>query len=426
MRYKRQQVGEILSLLSGPPVRMIFVTGPRQAGKTTLVRQALAEIPPSKRGYIPVDEPGLDALPTFPIRIQPAQGPSAETVNTLGGKPSTRWIRELWEQAREQANRSEDGFVLVFDEIQQIPDWSPTVKGLWDRDRIDGTPLHVILLGSAPLLMQKGMAKESMTGRYMTVHVPHWSFTEMRDAFGFSLEQYVYFGGYPGSASYIHEQSMWRQFVADSIIEPNIERDILAMEQIKHPALLKLLFELGVEYSGRIMSYTKMLGELRGKGHTTTLIRYLDLLSKSNLVTGLEKYSNAPHLQKQSSPKLNVLNTAFIPILSGYAFEEAQADRTFWGRLVESAVGAHLHNTKNHTSKLYYWREADYEVDFVLKRGPRLIAVEVKSGRKRSYPPGLQKFKKRFENVSSILVGTGGMPVSEFLSIPACDLPEDL
>ena len=419
MHYKRQQVKEILSLLRGPSARMIFVTGPRQAGKTTLVRQALAEIPPFKAEYIPIDEPGQGALPAFP-------GLLAETASTLGGEPSTRWIVGLWGKAREQANRSEDGFVLVFDEIQQIPDWSPTIKGLWDRDRADGTPLHVILLGSAPLLMQKGMARESMTGRYITVHVPHWSFTEMREAFGFSLEQYIYFGGYPGAAPYIHQQNQWRQFISDAIIEPNIERDILAMEQINNPTLLKLLFELGVECSAQIMSYTKMLGELRGKGHTTTLIRYLDLLSKSNLVTGLQKYSNAPHLRKQSSPKLNVLNTAFIPLLCDYTFEEAQADRTFRGRLIESAVGAHLHNTKSHTSKLYYWRERDYEVDFVLKRGPHLIAVEVKSGRKRSYPPGLRIIGKRFKNVRPVLVGPGGMPVAEFLTIPACDLPEAL
>lgn len=417
MYYERQQVREILSLLCDPPAHMIFVTGPRQAGKTTLVRQALAKISPVKAEYIPVDEPGQGALPAFP-------GFLAETASTFGSELSTHWIRRLWEKAREQANRSENGFVLVFDEIQQIPDWSPTVKGLWDRDRIDGTPLHVILLGSAPLLMQRGMAKESMTGRYITVHVPHWSFTEMREAFGFSLEQYLYFGGYPGAAPHIHQQNRWRQFIADAIVEPNIERDILAMEQIKNPALLKLLFELGVECSGQIMSYTKMLGELRDKGHTATLIRYLDLLSKSSLVTGLQKYSNAPHLQKHSSPKLNVLNTAFIPLLSDYTFEEAQADRTFWGRLVESAVGAHLHNTKDRTSRLYYWRERDYEVDFVLKRGPELIAIEVKSGRKRSYPPGLRKIKEHFKNVRSVLVGTDGIAVSKFLSTPACDLSE--
>ena len=419
MHYERQQVKEILSLLRGPPVHMIFVTGPRQAGKTTLVRQALAKISPVKAEYIPVDEPRQGVPSAFPSLL-------AETASTLGGEPSPRWIVELWAKAREQANRSEDGLVLVFDEIQQIPDWSPTVKGLWDRDRIDGTPLHVILLGSAPLLMQRGMNKESMLGRYITVPVPHWSFTEMRKAFGFSLEQYIYFGGYPGAAPYIHQQNQWRQFISDAIIEPNIERDILAMEQISNPTLLKLLFELGVECSGQIMSYTKMLGELRGKGHTTTLIRYLDLLSKSSLVTGLQKYSNAPHPRKQSSPKLNVLNTAFIPLLSDYTFEEAQADRTFRGRLIESAVGAHLLNTKGYTSHLYYWRERDYEVDFVLKRGLQLIAVEVKSGRKRSYPPGLQQFRGRFENVTSVVVGTGGIPVSEFLTIPACDLPEAL
>jgi len=287
----------------------------------------------------------------------------------------------------------------------------------------------VILLGSAPLLMQRGMNKESMLGRYITVPVSHWSFPEMRDAFGFDLEQYVYFGGYPGGAAHIHEQKLWRQFVSGSIIAPNIERDILAMERVDNPTLLKRLFELGAAYSGQILAYNKMLGELQGKGNAATLIRYLDLLSKASLITGLQKYSNAPHLRKQSHPKLNVLNTSLMSISTGATFEKAKANESFWGRLVESAVGAHLYNTKDSTDELCYWRDnkTGFEVDFILKRGFDLIAIEVKS-QKEPYPPALTEFKRRFDNVTPVHVGEGesGIPVGEFLSIPACDLPEEL
>ena len=421
--YQREQLAEILTLLRMGPRHIIFITGPRQAGKTTLARQALAQagIP---HQYVPLDDPEAKILSPSHDRIQ------QETFTSRTDSPAKArdisWIVRLWENARTQALNSESGFILVLDEIQQVPDWSPTVKGLWDMDRINEIPLHVILLGSAPLLMQKGMNKESMLGRYITIPVPHWSFLEMRDAFGFSLEQYIFFGGYPGSAALIADEVEWQRFIADAIIGPNIERDILAMERIDNPALLKRLFEFGAECSGEILSYRKLLGKTQGKGNPETLIRYLDLLSKAGLVSGLDKYGSNLYRQKISSPKLNVHNTALMSARSGHKFEEAVANKSLWGRLTESAVGMHLLNTKSHMAKLFYWREDDFEVDFVLKRGPHLIAIEAKSGRQRSYPLAFTKFKERFKHATPVLVGSGGMPVSEFLSIPARDLPEGL
>lgn len=423
--YKRPKLYELLSLLDKRPQEIIFITGPRQAGKTTLAQQAMEKIQIPYQ-YVLLDEPGAPiplGSSDSVVRGFPRDGVS------LGRKGDAGHIMRLWEDARAQAIRSESGFVLVLDEIQQVQDWSPTVKGLWDADRRNQIPLHVILLGSAPLLMQRGMNRESMLGRYITVPVPHWSFPEMRDAFGFDLEQYVYFGGYPGGAVHIHEQKLWRRFVSGSIIVPNIERDILAMERVDNPTLLKRLFELSAAYSGQILAYNKMLGELQGKGNAATLIRYLDLLSKASLITGLQKYSNAPHLRKKSHPKLNVLNTSFMSTSTGATFEQAKANESFWGRLVESAVGAHLYNTKDSTDELYYWRDnkTGFEVDFILKRGFDLVAIEVKS-KKEPYPPALTEFKKRFDNVTPVHVGEGeeGISLGEFLSIPACDLPEGL
>ena len=310
--------------------------------------------------------------------------------------------------------------MLALDEIQKTPNWSETVKGLWDADRIAGRPLHVIIIGSAPLLMQSGLT-ESLAGRFEPIRVTHWDFREMSDAFGFDLDIYLYFGGYPGAALFIHEESRWRDYVLNALIESNVERDILSMTRVDKPALLKQLFDLGAAYSGQILSYTKMLGQLRDAGNTTTLARYLNLLSSAGLLTGLQRWANKPVRSRASSPKLNVLNTALMTAGSGYSFEEARADRTYWGRLFESAVGAHLLNSASSDIRLHYWRDSPFEVDFVLQRGERVVAIEVKSGREPGDMMGLEEFGRRFEPHRSLLVGTGGIPLHEFLSVPAAE-----
>lgn len=431
--FKRAQISTLLSRLREDPKWLIVVAGPRQVGKTTLVRQALAQIDlPHK--YLPVDRPQSTTLETpwsslvgtwedqdYPwdsSTTLPSDDP--EEAVPISDVRDTAWLIRQWERARREAKQSERRFVLVFDEIQKIPNWSETVKGLWDADRHEDLPLHVVVLGSAPLLMQRGLS-ESMLGRFETIRLPHWSFTEMSEAFGFDLDRYIYFGGYPGAASLVQEQQRWREYILGSIIEPNIERDILAMERVDRPALLKRLFEFGAEMSGQILAYDKMLGQIQDAGNTTTLSRYLDLLSKAGLLTGLGKYAGGVYRRRASSPKLNVLNTALMSVHSGYTFEEARADRSFWGRLVESAVGAHLFNTGTPEVRLHYWRERSLEVDFVLEYGRKLVAVEVKSGPRRENTSGMEEFKTRFSPKSSLLVGEGGTPISEFLSAPAMD-----
>ena len=323
-----------------------------------------------------------------------------------------------------ELSASNAGFVLAVDEIQKIPNWSETVKGLWDADRHEGRNMHVILLGSAPLLMQQGMT-ESLAGRFETIQLSHWSFLEMSAAFDFDLPSYVYFGGYPGGASLIHDQTRWRAFIQDALVKTNIERDILAMQRVDKPALLKQLFELSAEYSGQIISYNKLLGQLHDAGNTTTLARYLDLLSDAGLVAGLSRYSGGGYRRRASIPKLNVLNTALMSAQSTRGFEEAQADRSFWGRMVESAVGAHLFNNLPRGFGLYYWRENHDEVDFVLERNGRLVAIEVKSGARRSSASGLGEFAQRYRVQRLLVVGADGVPIPEFLSMPVESWFED-
>ena len=396
---------------------MIVVAGPRQIGKTTLVGQA---IPASQERakYVSADQP----IPEIPDSFS-QNGSISTAIPLAGASPTAEWLVNQWTQARVRAKRLPIGesYVLAIDEIQKIPRWSEVVKGLWDADRAENLPLHIVLLGSSPWLMQKGLT-ESLAGRYEPIRMAHWSYGEMQAAFDFSLEEFIYFGGYPGCANLIRDESRWRQYVRSALIHPNIEKDILQMTRVDKPALLKTLFELGCgAYSGQIISYTKLQGQLQDAGNTVTLAHYLDLLSQAGLLTGLAKYAGQKHRQRASSPKLNAHNTALISALAGYTFADARSDRTYWGRLVESAVGAHLINTAFDEIAVQYWRESPDEVDFVLTNRRKLVAIEVKSGTKFAAPKGLSVFTGKFREASQLIVGEGGVSLAEFLSHPAAD-----
>ena len=411
MAYHRAQFDTLKARLREPPERIIALFGPRQTGKSTIARAVLR----STDRYLAVDEPEPTGVGFLD---------SDSDMATVAGaqRRDSRWLVCNWERARLDAERLPQGCILVVDEVQKIPEWSETVKGLWDADRARGCPLHVVILGSAPLLMQSGLS-ESLMGRFEPIRVPHWSFAEMAAAFGFDLPTYLYFGGYPGAATLVRDEERWRNYVLGGIVEPTVERDLLALVRVDKPVLLKRLVELASAHSGQVLSYTKMLGQLWDAGNTTTLARYLDLLGSGGLIAGLQKYAGSAVRRRGSSPKLNVLNNALMTADSGYSFAEAQADRTFWGRIVESAVGAHLYNTAALDIRALYWRDGPREVDFVLQRGPKLVAIEVKSGpARRTDTEGLDAFAARFgrgARLRGLLVGSGGIPLNEFLTAPA-------
>jgi predicted AAA+ superfamily ATPase len=305
------------------------------------------------------------------------------------------------------------------DEVQKVQGWSETIKRLWDEDSAAALPLRVLLSGSSPLLVQKGLT-ESLAGRFEIIPVPHWSFSEMKAAFGWSVEQYVYFGGYPGAAALIEDEDRWRRYIVDSLIETTLSRDILLMSRVDKPALLRRLFHLGCEYSGQILSYQKMLGQLQDTGNTVTLAHYLDLLKGAGLLTGLSKYAGQMVRQRGSSPKLQVLNTGLMTALAHTAFARILTERDHWGRLVESAVGAHLINSAVGTGiDVQYWLDRNREVDFVLFAGESLTAIEVKSGRRETLLPGIAAFATAFPVKRQLLVGAQGIALEEFLAHPA-------
>jgi len=329
------------------------------------------------------------------------------------------WIEQQWDAARLMARDSKTGALLVLDEVQKVSDWSTVVKLLWDADTHAGLPLKVVLLGSAPLLIQRGLT-ESLAGQFEVIPVPHWSFAEMREAFGWNLEQYIFYGAYPGSAELITEPERWRRYVVDSLIETTISRDILLLNRVDKPALLRQLFHLGCAYSGQILSYQKMLGQLTDAGNTVTLAHYLELLQGAGMVAGLSKYAHGLVRQRGSSPKLQVLNTALMTAQDNRTAAEARQDGNHWGRLVESCVGAHLLNTSFGTNiELTYWRERNQEVDFILRQGKTTVAIEVKSGRRTESLPGMEAFVKHFKPKRKLLVGGQGIELAEFLTKPA-------
>jgi predicted AAA+ superfamily ATPase len=392
--FRREAFATLTARLAEPRRFLQVVAGPRQVGKTTLVHQVLAAAArPSV--LVSADEPaGRDAA----------------------------WLAAQWERGRLLArDAGRAGAVLALDEIQKVAGWSEAVKRLWDEDTRQRRPLRVVLLGSAPLLVQRGMS-ESLAGRFETLHLPHWSFGEMRSAFGFTLEQYLYFGGYPGAAPLADDPARWRRYLLDALIETTISRDVLLLTRVDKPALLRRLFELGCRYSGQILSYTKMLGQLHDAGNTTTLAHYLELLAGAGMLTGLSKYSGKAVRTRASSPKLQVFNTALLTAQSGLTPDEARADGEFWGRLTESAVGAHLVNAAAAGEcEVHYWREGNREVDYVLRQGRTVVGLEVKSGRAPDTVPGLAAFEKAFRPTRTLLVGGTGIPVEEFLSRPVTD-----
>lgn len=385
--YQRPQLAILRSRLAEPKRFLQILAGPRQVGKTTLARQAMDGFA-GEAHYASADLPAT---------------------------PNAEWIAQQWRLGRMLARKAPA--LMVLDEVQKIPRWSETVKSLSDEDAHDKRDLRVVLLGSSQFLMQRGLG-ESLAGRFELIRLPHWSFEEMHDAFGLSIEQYIFYGGYPGAAALIADPPRWRSYLLDAIIEPTLSRDVLQLARIDKPALLRRLFVLGCTYSAQILSYQKMIGQLQDVGNTTTLAHYLELLGGAWMLAGLDKFAGERVRARASSPKLLALDTALVSAHLTGDDAQARQDHELWGRLVETAVGAHLVNQSAPGMRVHYWRERNMEVDYILTAPGRTLAIEVKTGRNKGTLPGLDAFARAHGASDRLVVGSGGIPLRDFLSSP--------
>ncbi|OGT36678.1 MAG: AAA family ATPase [Gammaproteobacteria bacterium RIFCSPHIGHO2_12_FULL_38_14] len=386
--YKRRILTQITQRLREKRRFIQVLSGPRQTGKTTLAEQA------ARSAGIPYHYASAD----------------------FSDVPEPLWIQTAWKQARILLDKQKaKPVLLILDEIQKISQWSSVIKAEWDADTRFKRNIQVMILGSAPLLIQHGLT-ESLAGRFEIIPVRAWSYQEMYEAFHWNLDQYIFYGGYPSTAELISEPERFTTYIRNSLIETTLSRDILLLNTIQKPALLRRLFHLGCEYSGQILSYQKMLGQLHDAGNTTTLAHYLHLLGGAGLMTGIEKYYGKKIMQRGSSPKLLALNNALISANNTLPFEVAKARPEYWGRLIESAVGAHLLNhPSSENQKVYYWRDGNDEVDFIVTAGEALFAIEVKSGRKKP-TNGLSEFLAKFPRAQPLVIGTGGISLEDFFT----------
>ena len=385
--FKRQQAAVLQSRITEPRRFIQVIAGARQVGKSTMVKQVTQEL-------------------TIPHLLATAEeAPDKDPA----------WISYVWQQARQSMRLNNyPEFLLVIDEIHKLDNWSEVVKAEWDTDTMRDLNLKVVLLGSSRLLIKDGLT-ESLAGRYELIEMEHWSFGEMREAFGMSAEQYIYYGGYPGAASLLEDEQRWRKYMKDAIIEPAITKDVLTTKRVLKPALLRQLFQLGCAYSGELLSFNKVLGQLQDAGNTSTLANYLQLLDESKLLCGLQQYAADDARKYKSVPKYQVYNSGLLSACNSLSFKDVYLSPAEWGKWVESAVGAYLANHADRLEyKVYYWRHDSDEVDFVLQRSRQLVAIEVKSGR-RKMNQGLKLFHEQFHPTMDLVVGSEAMTIEQFL-----------
>lgn len=387
--YKRAEYQIIKNRLEEQRKFIQVVMGARQIGKSTVVKQVLKDI-------------------SIPFQLF-----SADNVPAT----NSAWISNCWAAVRSlKENNGWNCVILVIDEIQKIANWSEVIKKEWDEDTFHDCNIKVLLLGSSRVLLEKGLS-ESLAGRFEEIRMSHWSYSEMRDCFGFSVDQYLYYGSYPGAATLVEEQDRFQQYIQSAIIEATINKDILMNTPISKPALLRQTFELGAAYSGNLLSLNKMLGSLQDAGNASTLAGYINLLEESGLLCGLQKYSIDTARRKASIPKLQVFNNALKMVYTPVTFEQALLDRKAWGHIFESGIGAYLVSQGFvHRFEVFYWRERNDEVDFVLRKKGSIIAIEVKSNAEKK-TGGLEKFRELFAPRAAFIVGDGGISVEDFLSM---------
>ena len=333
------------------PGRIQLLTGPRQVGKTTLLLQLAGSLK-GRAIYATADGPEA-SLPGF-------------------------WER-IWSSAEEIAHRRGDAVVLL-DEVQHLPDWSRRLKGEWDRIHRLKTPLHVIVTGSSALRLGSA-SRESLAGRFERVTLSHWPAAALRDILhvkaGAAAETQVLTGSYPGAHALRGDSARFRAYVRDAIVEPAIGRDVLALEPVRRPALLRQIFGFCASMPAQIVSLQKLQGRLTDPGALDTIAHYLHLLEDAYLIAPLEKFSVRPLRRRSAPPKIIVLSNALLAGMDPLGPPDRSKDPGRFGAWVENACLAHAWNSGQ---RVTYWREEPIEVDGVIEGTWGAWAVEVKTG----------------------------------------------
>ena len=383
--FKRSLVDTIAGRAREPRRFIQIVVGPRQTGKTTAILQAVNQ---------------LDIMFTY-FSFDDERDITAEK------------LRTVWDAARSSI-RSTNDHILILDEIHRIPQWSSTIKALWDEDTRLDCRLKVILSGSSPLLLRKGL-KESLAGRFEIIHSPHWSLWECMQAFGYTLEDYLCFGGYPGAAPLKDDALRWATYLREAIIEPTLTKDVLFMEEVRKPSVLAELFYLGAAYSSQKISYRKLLGQLQDAGNTDTIANYLKLLANAGILAALFKYDEKLINVRSSSPRLMVFDPSLLTVATGRSKDELLGEGELRGHVIESAVGAYLlARSKTDGFELFWWRDGGNEVDFVLSKGTKRTAIEVKSGRIKRRT-GIRRFLEEYPGTYALIIDNSNINIEDFL-----------
>ncbi len=336
------------------------ICGPRQIGKSTSLQQFHEQSGSEKKIYLVSGD----------------------------GIAQANWINEQWQNAID-TNR-----ILIIDEIQKIPQWSETVKKLWDAGIRNHRPIKCVLTGSSSLSLQNGLT-ESLTGRFELIQANHWTLDQTLAIKKMSLNEYLTFGGYPGSYRFLNNLQRWSSYMTQSIVETVITKDILTQAHVKSPALFRQAFYMFSSVPAQVISYHKLLGQLQDKGNIDLIKYYLYLFENAFLIKTIHKFSNNEIKKKGSSPKIILM----APALSSFHRLD-NLDETAYGRIFESMVGAEFIKAN---LEIFYWSEGDYEVDFVLKHKDKLIAIEVKSRRNKK-ATSIEYFLKKYPEAHTIFI----------------------
>jgi predicted AAA+ superfamily ATPase len=361
------------------PGRIQLLTGPRQVGKTTLLLD-LAEHLGEAAHYVAADDPQA-GLPGF-------------------------WER-VWTEAETRASRG--GGALFIDEIQHIADWAARIKAQYDRLRRRKIRLHVVATGSSALRLGAG-SRESLAGRFERLTLTHWSALTLMERFKLapsaSTLLTVRLGSYPGSLQFQNDIPRWRAYVRDSIIEPAIGKDVLALGVVRRPGLLRQIFAVAISMPAQIVSLQKLQGQLHDRGALETVAHYLALLEEAYLVAPLRKFGAREHRQRAAPPKLVALNNALPSALHPQGPPDPSREPARFGSWVENACLAFAWNSGQ---RVTYWREEPLEVDGIIDGSWGAWAVEVKTGAfDSSQLRGLLEFCRRHPRYRPLVVTAPG------------------